>query len=168
MLTNIDFEIYDVREDGTIWWLEGRNAGKQVKAHANVGRPQNPRYMVNMKLKSGKFKTFWLHRVIAHVYIPNPENKPEINHIDGNPKNNEVSNLEWNTHKENCEHAQRTGLFVQQRGEKHPSCRLTEQDVEDIRHFRGWGISYPKLGELYGVSTQSVYAIVKRKSWAHV
>jgi len=53
---------------------------------------------------------FYLHRVIAECLIPNPEGKKEINHIDGNPSNNDITNLEWVTSSENQKHAFLTGL----------------------------------------------------------
>lgn len=56
-------------------------------------------------------KSHPLHRVIASAFIPNPENKPEVNHKDGNKENNSVSNLEWATRKENAQHAGKQGLL---------------------------------------------------------
>jgi hypothetical protein len=57
----------------------------------------------------GKVKRFALHRVVAETYIPNPQNKPYINHIDNNPSNNAVRNLEWCTHSENMLHCHKLG-----------------------------------------------------------
>lgn len=57
-------------------------------------------YFVNLKRGNPKK----IHRLVAKAFIPNPDNKPEVNHIDGNTKNNKIDNLEWCTHQENCVH----------------------------------------------------------------
>lgn len=55
-------------------------------------------------------KCYRIHQLVANYFIPNPENKPVINHKDGNKQNNHVQNLEWCTQKENAEHSVRIGL----------------------------------------------------------
>ena len=59
----------------------------------------------------GKRKAYLVHRLVAQEFIPNPENKREVNHIDGNKKNNKAENLEWCTRLENMQHAHRIGLM---------------------------------------------------------
>lgn len=60
--------------------------------------------------KNGESKDFYIHRLVALEFIHNPENKPEVNHKDGNKDNNHVSNLEWSTHSENQKHSFDNGL----------------------------------------------------------
>ena len=61
--------------------------------------------------RQGKNLSTRLHRLVAEAFIPNPNNYPTINHIDGNKQNNNVENLEWCTQKQNFEHAKENGLW---------------------------------------------------------
>ena len=69
-------------------------------------------------LKDHKRKRIKLHRLVAEHFIPNPDNRKEINHIDGNKENNCVENLEWSTRSENLKHAYAMGLKVQKKGRR--------------------------------------------------
>ena len=80
-----------------------------LASQIRVGR--NKRYLVVTAQVDGKQKHFYVHRLIATAFIPNPDKKTEVNHIDGNPLNNRVENLEWCTRSENAQHAYRTGLI---------------------------------------------------------
>ena len=61
---------------------------------------------------NGQRKTYAVHRLVATVYIPNPENLPQVNHIDGNKQNNHASNLEWCTNLINMQHSWKNGLHA--------------------------------------------------------
>jgi hypothetical protein len=73
-------------------------------------------YHTTLYDSNSKSRTFKVHRIVASVHIPNTLNKPQINHIDGNKINNNISNLEWCTHSENQIHAYKNKLNVPKRG----------------------------------------------------
>lgn len=79
------------------------------------------RYYFFVASKNGKRYNLPVHREVAKSFIPNPDNKPEVNHIDGNKLNNHVENLEWVTGEENIRHALKHGLH--KRGKNHYKSR---------------------------------------------
>lgn len=66
------------------------------------------KYRVSLT-KDKKRSSYTVHRLVAQAFIPNPENKTDVNHLDNNPLNNRVDNLEWLTHKENMEYSAKQG-----------------------------------------------------------
>ena len=99
-----DGEVYDnyqVSNWGRIMSLNYRNTGKAELM--NPGTNTDGYFKVNLR-KNGKRKMCYVHRLIAQTFIPNPENKPEVNHIDEDKTNNKVDNLEWKWHKDNINH----------------------------------------------------------------
>lgn len=107
-----------------------------------------------------------LHRLVAEAFIPNPENKPYVNHIDGNKKNNNVSNLEWVTPKENSEHAQRLGKYGI--GSANKMSILNEKAVNLIKNMLDYGISNSNIAQCFNVNSSVISLIKTNKSWKHV
>ena len=81
---------------------------------------QNGYYRVTFSIHKKK-KQFYLHRLIATHFIDNPNNLPQVNHIDGNKLNNSINNLEWVTVQENIIHAYKHGLINHISGSEHPN-----------------------------------------------
>lgn len=109
-----------------------------------------------------------VHRWVALTFIPNPENKRNVNHIDGCKTNNKVSNLEWNTTSENILHAFRTGLNVSSKGEKHGMSKLVAGQVHRIRTLHEIGCRPSDIANIFSVSFATITHIVKRKTWKHI
>lgn len=92
--------LYQVSDEGRVKSLKKR-FGRQEGERIMKPSMEWCGYMRLGLTKDGKARIFAVHRLVAKAFIPNPENKPVINHIDGNRANNRVENLEWATYKEN-------------------------------------------------------------------
>lgn len=84
------------------------------------GYPTHNNYIrVRLSTKKSETKSITVHRIVAAAFVPNPDNKPQVNHKDGDKRNNAASNLEWCTQSENQLHAFSTGLQIA-KNNKHP------------------------------------------------
>jgi hypothetical protein len=81
-------------------------------------KPDKNGYFIYKFLVDGKYKHYKIHRLIAELFIENPDNLPQINHKDGDKTNNNIGNLEWITNKYNLKHARLSGLNKGRKGKK--------------------------------------------------
>lgn len=118
---------------------------------------------------NGKRVRKYIHRLVAENFIPNPENKSKVNHWDGNPSNNHVSNLVWATHAENIAHAYQ--ILKKSWGELRSDSKLSNEQVKFIRNNY---IPFDKefgqtaMAKKFGVCQQTVSRIIKRGSWKNL
>ena len=112
-------------------------------------------------------KKYLVHRLVAKAFIPNPENKPCINHIDFNRQNNRVENLEWVTYKENTNHAIIHNHFNPV-GINNPSNIYSEEIVHQICKFLEDGVGPNEISRLLNVNKSLPKSIKRRKIWRHI
>lgn len=148
----IDGREYTVFEDGRIIGP----SGKELTQFIN-----NDGYAYICTKNGGAY----VHRLVAMAFIPNPEGYSEVDHIDGNRRNNHRKNLEWVTRKENVIRAAARGAY---RGEKNGSSKLNKYEVLFIKAAHSYGVSPYKISALFPVSRETVRDIVNGKNWKHV
>ena len=103
---------YQVSNKGNVRSLDRVSAkGRKLEGRMLTGKDNKASRINVYQLVSLSGKSYYIHRLVGQAFIDNPENKAEINHIDCDKRNNDVSNLEWCTRKENMEHASRNGLL---------------------------------------------------------
>lgn len=125
-------------------------------------------YSVSLTLNK-KYRHTRISRLVAEHFIPNPLNKPEVNHKDGVKANNHYTNLEWNTRSENMIHAHKILKINKVMGESLWMSKLTAGQVREIRgryQFRKFGCC--KLAHIYNVDPSCIWLIVNNKNWKHI
>ena len=146
------YNAYLVYSDGRV---QNKNTGRFLKLETT-----HHGYKRVTLSHEGKTTRYSVHRLVASFFIPNPENKPCVNHIDGNSANNDVSNLEWCTFSENEYHSYRALGKQVPKGINRWNARFTDEDIENI-------IAYAKVngcraaGRLFQCSHQYVSDLVR-------
>lgn len=124
---------------------------------------------VILRDENGKGTNYYVHRLIAEHFIPNPENKEQVNHIDGNKWNNNISNLEWVTPSENSKKAFDVGLREISGYNKikvaQTSRRFSSEEVEQIKEYYSIGKTMKEIAEIYGCSDSVICNIINHKTY---
>lgn len=117
--------------------------------------------------KNGIKKRVNIHRLLAELFIPNPDNLPQVDHIDGNTDNNSVENLEWVSASENSRRAFELGLSP--RGEECPWAVNSEEYIRDICECLEKGMSNKEIRATLGnVNPGLLFKVRHRKQWVSV
>ena len=156
-ITIKDFENYEVSNLGRI-----RSLYKNI-----ILKPQFGKHYLHVSLyKNKKCYSKDIHVIVAKTFIPNSNNLPEVNHIDGNKHNNNITNLEWSTKSDNEKHAYRTGLRSA-KGEKNNCAKLTNVQVKEIKELKG-KIKGSEIALMYDIDRSVIYNIFNNKAWKHI
>ena len=109
-------------------YIKNKN-GKMQFYNEKILRPNDSKGYLKVTLsKNNRQRTFRIHVLVAKTFISNPENKPEVNHKDGNKHNNHIDNLEWNTRRENEIHAYQKGLAKPSKKQKEAVAKYAKEN----------------------------------------
>ncbi|WP_079708588.1 NUMOD4 motif-containing HNH endonuclease [Paraliobacillus ryukyuensis] len=118
--------------------------------------------------KNGKRNTYKVHRLVAIAFHENSDFSLQVNHIDGNKRNNHYKNLEWTTKQENIIHAHKNKL-IKTHGEYNNCSKLKYRDVELIRSlYKSGKYTQKELAKKFSVTSQNIWLIVHNKKWKEV
>ena len=151
---------YIVTSDGTVYGKKGLlSVMKNSDGYASVTLG-----------KKGQRRRYTIHRIVAETFLANPDNLPEVDHLDGNRMNPALDNLEWVSHEENIQRAYEKGSYKGRVvGEKNPRAHLTDilvLKLRDAYYLQGYTIG--ELRDQYGLPWNTVGNAVKGYTWAHL
>jgi len=162
---------YQISNKGRVRSLFDRHQNKRSSPIIMKKNVINNYNHVGIHIKTRKCKQIKVGRTVAKAFIPNRENKPCVNHKDGNKINDCVDNLEWCTHKENMIHAVENGLLTHDHttGENNYNAKLTENDVLDIRNAYKLGcFTQQEIADAYDMPAPAISRIINKKRWSHI
>ena len=159
-----EFEGYEVSNFGNIRSIDrtcggrpGVIKGKLLKSFIN-----RRGYLEVNLFENSKSTSKIIHRLVAKAFIPNLENKPQVNHIDGCKLNNRVDNLEWMSNSENQLHAYSLGLQPTRAGEKNGRAILTNDTVTILKELYNSGKSVKEVAKIMNINLSTTRQIIDR------
>jgi hypothetical protein len=158
-----DFPNYYITNEGFVWSCKRKIWLKLV--YKKQG------YAVVGLYKNGKMEEKLIHHLVLENFVGSCPSGYECRHLDGNPKNNNFSNLCWGTRSENQKDSVRHGTAVglKNKGANNHFAKLTEQQVKQIYSFyTSTSYTEKEIAEMFNVTEYAVYAIVNKITWKHI
>ncbi len=160
-----DHDSYEVSNMGNLRCLSfGCRGGRRFRKN-----PRNKKLTTNIHgylYTNLNGKISFIHRVVIETFSPRPSRKSICRHLDGNRKNNHISNLRWGTYQENKNDSIFHGTYIH--GERHPRSKLTDDKVREIRVRLKQGERACDLAREFGITESGIRNIKIRVNWKHV
>lgn len=162
-----EFKGYVISSKGDVYSYQKRSAGAKLK-HYPLGSKGRDYPAIDLQIK-GKRKTVKVHRLVALSFIDNINDYPQVDHIDRNRFNPDISNLRWVTNSMNVKHSydgRKTNQFT---GSNNPKNILNEEQVKEIyQKAINREITQKQLAKKYNVNLSTIQNIKYKKTWKHI
>jgi len=163
-----DFDGYEVSNLGNIRGKDRLRKGKHGLRLTN-GQPMkqvfNKKGYPEVRFRKEGTHTRLVHRLVAKAFVPNHDNKSQVNHIDGNKLNNRADNLEWVNNSENQKHAYKLGLQPSRAGENNSKAKITDKDVTLLKNLYNSGMSISQVSDITNINLNIIRQIIYGKTW---
>lgn len=137
--------------------------GKIIKPHQN----KNANHQAVTLRKEGKSYRYYVHRLVIIAFRGDPENGLICCHNDGNPKNNHIDNLRWDSYKANLDDSIKHGTRKILRGEQIKHSKLTESELIELRKIKYYKGMYADLAKKYNMTLAGIRNAIVGISWKH-
>lgn len=177
-MTQVSFEGSDNTEIWKQIFIDGVETKYEVSNIGNVRNSRTGNFIKGNISRDGYVKlnlycgdnryTKLVHRLVAEVFIPNPNNLPQVDHKDGNKTNNHVSNLRWVTASENIKAAFKMGLKTQY-GESNPANKYSEETIiRTCELLQSGNYTCKEVADITGVDSEMVGHISRKERWKNI
>jgi hypothetical protein len=160
---------YSVGSNGSVWsrWDTRHRLGPWRMLKGTAHRQGYRCFRLQCE---GKYRMWFGHRLVAFAFLGEPAEGQEVCHNNGNPEDNRVGNLRWDSRSENAKDGIRHGTVVVPMivGSRHKKSKLAESDIPEIRRRRDAGQTFRGIASDFGVCDSTIIRIVKGRKWRHV
>lgn len=162
-------QLYEVSNHGRVRTVEhvvlrSNGVPQTIKARMKTATTRRDRRRMVTLSSNRKSRVYLVHRLVAFAFLGSPQGNQQVNHVDGDPANNNLSNIEWVSPKENINHALDTGL-IKNYGERQHGSKIKVSDVSQVISMARDGTKQRDIAASFGIHQSQVSRVISGKAW---